>query len=132
MSSDRFIVTEHRLAGQHIREYPEATANEQEDVLYVEVKQYRPRDNLNPKPGDVTIIGAHATGFPKVWLQRICAPWRTATRSSTMTVQNAKSSFSPYPHDNPTNRTDRSSMSRCGMTSSHDPPTTAFGSEESG
>ncbi|KLO85796.1 host-specific AK-toxin Akt2 [Fusarium fujikuroi] len=29
------------------------------------VKQYVPHDNPNPQPGDVTIIGAHANGFPK-------------------------------------------------------------------
>lgn len=29
------------------------------------VKQYIPKDNPNPRPGDVTIIGAHANGFPK-------------------------------------------------------------------
>ncbi|KAM5517894.1 toxin biosynthesis [Fusarium oxysporum f. sp. phaseoli] len=29
------------------------------------VKQYIPHDNPNPQPGDVTIIGAHANGFPK-------------------------------------------------------------------
>lgn len=30
------------------------------------VKQYIPLDNPNPQPGDVTILGAHANGFPKV------------------------------------------------------------------
>ena len=29
------------------------------------MKQYIPKDNPNPRPGDVTIIGAHANGFPK-------------------------------------------------------------------
>jgi hypothetical protein len=39
---------------------------EQEDVLYLAVKQYTPLSNPNPQSGDVTIIGAHANGFPKV------------------------------------------------------------------
>ena len=30
------------------------------------LKQYTPLTNLSPKDGDVTIIGAHANGFPKV------------------------------------------------------------------
>jgi hypothetical protein len=51
---------------QHIREYPHATADRQEEVLSLSVKQYIPLDNLQPSPGDVTIIGAHANGFPKV------------------------------------------------------------------
>lgn len=50
---------------QHVREWPRATANSQEDVLYLHVKQYIPKDNPSPQPGDVTILGTHANGFPK-------------------------------------------------------------------
>lgn len=64
--SGPFRVVEHEVPCQHIREYPAATANEQEDVLRLAVRQYIPLDNPNPQPGDVTIIGAHANGFPKV------------------------------------------------------------------
>jgi hypothetical protein len=34
--------------------------------LHLAVKQYIPLDNPNPQPGDVTILAAHANGFPKV------------------------------------------------------------------
>lgn len=61
-----FRVIEHVIPCQHIREYPHATATEQEEVLNLAVKQYIPLDNPNPQPGDVTLIGAHANGFPKV------------------------------------------------------------------
>ncbi|KAL4953905.1 Alpha/beta hydrolase family-domain-containing protein [Aspergillus filifer] len=64
-SSGPFRVVEHTVACQHIREYPGATANEQEDVLNLAVKQYIPLDNPHPQPGDVTILAAHANGFPK-------------------------------------------------------------------
>ncbi|RAL01017.1 putative toxin biosynthesis protein [Aspergillus ibericus CBS 121593] len=64
-SSSPFRVVEHIVECQHIREYPAATANEQEDVLNLVVKQYIPLDNPNPQPGDVTILAAHANGFPK-------------------------------------------------------------------
>ena len=64
--SSVFEIKEHTLECQHIREYPRATANSQEEVLYLAIKQYTPLDNPNPKEGDVTIIGAHANGFPKV------------------------------------------------------------------
>lgn len=64
--SSVFDVKEHVLECQHIREYARATANRQEDVLHLAIKQYIPLDNQNPKEGDVTIIGAHANGFPKV------------------------------------------------------------------
>ncbi|RMZ88084.1 hypothetical protein DV736_g4680, partial [Chaetothyriales sp. CBS 134916] len=60
-----FHVVQHRVPAQHIREYPRALLNDQETVLYLDVKQYIPTDNPNPQPGDVTIIGAHANGFPK-------------------------------------------------------------------
>lgn len=61
-----FYVKEHLVEGQHIREYANATAHSQEEVLHLSVKQYIPRDNLHPKPGDVTVIASHANGFVKV------------------------------------------------------------------
>ncbi|EAW10659.1 putative toxin biosynthesis protein [Aspergillus clavatus NRRL 1] len=60
-----FRIVEHQVPCQHIREYPGATANEQEDVLHLAVKQYIPLDNPDPQPGDVTILATHANGFPK-------------------------------------------------------------------
>lgn len=66
MSSGPFRIVEHVVPCQYIREYPQATSNEQEDVLHLAVKQYIPFDNPNPQRGDVTIIAAHANGFPKV------------------------------------------------------------------
>ncbi len=36
------------------------------EVLQLSVKQYIPKSNPNPKPGDLTIIGSHANGFVKV------------------------------------------------------------------
>ncbi|RMZ85799.1 hypothetical protein DV737_g382, partial [Chaetothyriales sp. CBS 132003] len=60
-----FHVVQHRVPAQHIREYPRALLDDQEAVLYLHVKQYIPTDNPDPQPGDVTIIGAHANGFPK-------------------------------------------------------------------
>jgi hypothetical protein len=66
-SSTVFQIKEHTLECQHIREYARATARAQEDVLYLAIKQYIPLDNPPElKDGDVTIIGAHANGFPKV------------------------------------------------------------------
>ncbi|KAF2667974.1 alpha/beta-hydrolase [Microthyrium microscopicum] len=65
MSTSFFKVTEHVIPAQHIREFPYATANRQEDVLRLAVKQYTPLDNLNPKDGDLTILGGHANAFPK-------------------------------------------------------------------
>jgi hypothetical protein len=64
--SSPFRIVEHIVPTQHIREYPGATANDQEEPLHLAVKQYIPLDNHNPQPGDITILGAHANGFPKV------------------------------------------------------------------
>jgi hypothetical protein len=66
MTSSTFKIVEHILEGQHIREYAQATAFKQEDALKIAIKQYIPLDNPDPQPGDVTIIGAHANGYPKV------------------------------------------------------------------
>lgn len=66
MPSSIFEIREHTVECQHIREYARATANSQEEVLQLSVKQYIPLDNPNPEVGDLTIIGAHANGFAKV------------------------------------------------------------------
>lgn len=80
-----FRTIEHKVPAQHIREYPNATANSQEEVLYLSVKQYIPLDNPRPRPGDVTILAAHANGFPKelyeplwddLWKQSARHGWR--------------------------------------------------------
>lgn len=72
--SSPFRIVEHVVPCQHIREYPAATANEQEEPLHLAVKQYIPLDNPNPQPGDVTILAAHANGFPKVWVSQCRGP----------------------------------------------------------
>ncbi len=72
MSSRHFTVKEHIVEAQHIREYARATAHNQEERLRLAVKQYIPKNNPNPQPGDVTIIGAHANGFPKVRTPYVC------------------------------------------------------------
>ena len=70
------------MSCQHIREYPHATANNQEDELRLAIKQYTPLDNPIAQPGDLTVIAAHANGFPKVssssrlWLMH----WRLLMR----------------------------------------------------
>jgi hypothetical protein len=61
-----YRVVEHTVACSHSREYATATAHGDADRPRLAVKQYIPLDNLNPQSGDVTIIGAHANGFPKV------------------------------------------------------------------
>lgn len=61
-----FRVVEYAIPCQHTREYPRATEVGKENSLRLAVKQYIPLDNPDPKPGDVTIVAAHANGFPKV------------------------------------------------------------------
>ncbi|KAL1306776.1 hypothetical protein AAFC00_005437 [Neodothiora populina] len=65
MSTSVFALTEHVLPCSYIREYPLATAESSEDPLFLAIKQYTPKDNPHPRKGDLTIIGAHANGFPK-------------------------------------------------------------------
>lgn len=64
-----FRVIEHTISAQNIRERPGAVKAGHEHELRLAVKQYVPIDNPSPQEGDVTIIGTHANGFPKVLLQ---------------------------------------------------------------
>ena len=61
-----FQVFEHTIPCQHLREYPRATAVDEEDILHLAVKEYVPLSNAEGTSGDVTIIGAHANAFTKV------------------------------------------------------------------
>ena len=61
-----FRVQEHAIPTCHIREYPRALADHQEDVLQLAIKQYTPKESSDATKNGVTIIGAHANGFPKV------------------------------------------------------------------
>ncbi|SLM37424.1 Alpha/Beta hydrolase fold [Lasallia pustulata] len=65
MSSALFLTLEHVIQGQHIREYPAATVDSQEEALNLHIKHYVPLNNPNPTHGDVTVVAAHAIGFPK-------------------------------------------------------------------
>ena len=66
MAPSPFIVREHTFQGQHIREYPEALANNQEDVLRLHAKSYTPKDVASGEVrGQGTIIGYHGNSFPK-------------------------------------------------------------------
>lgn len=65
MEPSPFNITEHVVDCQHIREYARATRSTN-DALKLAVKQYTPKSNPNPQPGDVTIIGATSVGSPKV------------------------------------------------------------------
>ncbi|KAF7865938.1 hypothetical protein EAF04_006102 [Stromatinia cepivora] len=61
-----FKIIEHVIPGQHIREYPNGTKHQQEDILQLSIKQYIPTNSPNPTPGNsITIIGVHGSGFPK-------------------------------------------------------------------
>jgi hypothetical protein len=60
-----FIITSHVVRTQHTRGRPAGAERGRENDLRLHVNQYVPNDNPNPKPGDVTIIGAQANGFPE-------------------------------------------------------------------
>ena len=60
-----FRIVEHVARCQHIRQRPAAVELGHGNELRLAVKQYIPKDNPRPQPGDVTIIAGHANGFPK-------------------------------------------------------------------
>lgn len=79
-----FRVVEHTIPCSHSREYLAATRHGDADRPKLAVKQYIPLSNPNPQPGDVTIIGAHANGFPKVTThQPVCPQWSPDSSSLT-------------------------------------------------
>ncbi|KAK6856250.1 hypothetical protein PG995_008401 [Apiospora arundinis] len=82
-----YHIKEHKIASQHVREYPRATANSQDDVLYLAIKQYIPKDNPNPQPGDVTIIGTHANGFPKELYEALWAELHKTAKSNGFRIR---------------------------------------------
>lgn len=67
-SMSRFRVIEHTIRAQNVRERPGAVLPGYQQDVRLAVKQYVPIDNPSPQDGDVTLIGAHANGFPKVLL----------------------------------------------------------------
>lgn len=66
MPSSIFRIQEHAIPTCHIREYPRALADDENDQLLLAVKQYTPKEGPGSSENGVTIIGAHANGFPKV------------------------------------------------------------------
>lgn len=65
MSDSNFTIKKHTFPGQHIRHYAGANRHRDEDVQYLEVKQYTPLDNKSAQEGDITVIGTCAVSFPK-------------------------------------------------------------------
>lgn len=65
-ASSVFRITAHEIESSYVREYPRSTASTSVDSLHLHVKHYEPLNNLEPRPGDVTIIAAPGVGFVKV------------------------------------------------------------------
>ena len=87
MSPSVFRVQEHTVPCQYIREYPGATLESQEDDLFLHVKQYTPLDQSNSQPGAITIIGAHANGFPKELYEPLWDDLSRALRKQGMAIK---------------------------------------------
>lgn len=64
-SSQYFRNHRHTLRCAHTRDRPASVELGKENSLSLDVKQYIPKDNPDPQPNDVTLIGAHANAFPK-------------------------------------------------------------------
>ena len=64
--SSIFNIQDHVIPASHMREYARATCDAQHAKLLLHVREYIPKDNPVPQKGDITIIGGHANGFPKV------------------------------------------------------------------
>lgn len=82
-----FHIREHRILGQHIREYPGATVHSEDDALQIEIKQYTPIDNPTPRPGDVTIIATHANAHCKELYEPLWEELHAQSRSSNLRIR---------------------------------------------
>lgn len=67
--TSHFKVVEHITRCQHTRDRAAGAERGRENELKLHVHQYIPKTNPFPRAGDVTIIGAHANGFPKEMLE---------------------------------------------------------------
>ncbi|PNS19944.1 Peroxisomal membrane protein LPX1 [Sphaceloma murrayae] len=65
MSTTHFTIKTHTVPCSHIRQYPRATLSGREEPLSLAVKQYIPLSDPTPQDGAITILAAHANGFPK-------------------------------------------------------------------
>ncbi|KAF3905483.1 hypothetical protein ABW20_dc0107699 [Dactylellina cionopaga] len=63
-SKGHFKVEKHIIPAFPIREHLRGTWNDN-DLLQLVVNHYKPVNNPDPKPGDLTLIVAHANGFHK-------------------------------------------------------------------
>ncbi|KAI4123175.1 MAG: hypothetical protein LQ347_006255 [Umbilicaria vellea] len=86
--ADSFQIREDRIFGQHIREYPGATAHSDDDALQIEIKQYTPIDNLTPQPGDVTIIATHANAHCKELYEPLWEELLARSHSANFRIRN--------------------------------------------
>lgn len=65
LNMENYRIIKHKIPAAHLREFPQATLHSEEDILHLAVNQYIPLNNPHPRPGDVTIIAAHAVGYHK-------------------------------------------------------------------
>jgi hypothetical protein len=61
-----FNVISHTARCQHTRHWRGAVEPGYEHSLRLAVKQYIPKSNAKPRPGDVTFVAATSNGCPKV------------------------------------------------------------------
>ena len=87
MSTTLFQVKEHFISTQYIREYPAATAGHQEYALRLCVKQYTPLLSPSSTQRPITIIGAHANGFPKELYEPLWDELLNAFKFSNFTIR---------------------------------------------
>ena len=65
MSCEMWNVSEHVIPAAHIRGFARGVNDEGSACLRLSVKEYIPKTNTNPQPGDVTLIMVHGVGSSK-------------------------------------------------------------------
>lgn len=82
MSSFPFDIIKHTSPCSYIRQYPHGVKDE-DAILHLAVKEYRPRHPVQTSNFPVTIIAAHGNGFPKECFEPL---WADLYASSTISI----------------------------------------------
>ncbi|KAK5169117.1 uncharacterized protein LTR77_006426 [Saxophila tyrrhenica] len=81
-----FQIKSHQTQASHLRSYRKSSRNENKPFT-LDVKQYIPRNNLNPGEDDVTVVAAGGIGFPKECYEPLFAEILTRCNSRNLNVR---------------------------------------------
>lgn len=92
MASGTFHVVTHQIEGQHIRGN-DGSCGDDNIPSKLEIKQYIPKNKRASRPGDITIIATHCSGYTKELYEPMFADLVACFSSSTTTAEDGTAFF---------------------------------------